>query len=85
MFCQNGDIRLVNGTNRYEGRVEFCYDEVWGTICDGLWSTNDANVACRQLGFADNGMIKQEDSCKDDHDHHQFCHHVNFLTSAANM
>ena len=59
MFCQNGDIRLVNGTSRYEGRVELCYDEIWGTICDGLWSANDANVACRQLGFADNGMIKQ--------------------------
>ena len=56
VVCNNGDLRLMGGTNRYEGRVELCYNETWGTICDGFWSTNDANVACRQLGFSDSGM-----------------------------
>ncbi len=49
--CSTGDIRLVNGTNEREGRVEICVDEVWGTVCDQAWSTFDATVACRQLGF----------------------------------
>ena len=53
--CNNGDLRLMGGSTRYEGRVELCWNETWGTICDGFWSTNDANVACRQLGFLDTG------------------------------
>ena len=35
-----------------EGRVEICIDGVWGTISDDGWSTVEAQIACRQLGFA---------------------------------
>ena len=55
VLCNNGDLRLMGGSNMFEGRVELCWNETWGTICDGFWSTNDANVACRQLGFLDTG------------------------------
>ena len=50
--CTNGDIRLRGGTNRYEGRVEICNNNAWGTVCDDSWSTFDARVVCRQLGFS---------------------------------
>ena len=53
--CTNGDIRLRGSTNSYEGRVEICNNNAWGTVCDDLWGTPDANVACRQLGFASTG------------------------------
>ena len=56
VLCQNGDIRLVNGTTAFEGRVEICWNETWGTICDGFWSGFDAQVACGQLGYSRNGM-----------------------------
>ena len=56
MLCENGDIRLVNGTTAFEGRVEICWNETWGTICDGFWSNFDAQVACRQLGYSISGM-----------------------------
>jgi len=50
--CIEGDIRLASGAQAATGRVEVCYGETWGTICDSSWTQMDANVACRQLGFS---------------------------------
>ena len=52
-------IRIVDGTVPNEGRVEVragCNSE-WGTVCDDLWGTPDAQVACRQLGYGTDGAI----------------------------
>ena len=49
--CTNGQLRLIGGSSETEGRVEICYENQWGTVCDNGWSAEDARVVCRQLGY----------------------------------
>ena len=53
-----GEVRILDGNAVNEGRLEICADKpdddegpVWGTVCDDYWTTRNANVACRQLGY----------------------------------
>ena len=50
--CNEGELRLVGGNDQFEGRLEVCRFESWGTVCDDGWDNNGANVACRQLGYS---------------------------------
>ena len=57
--CTEGDIRLLEGPSRREGRVEVCRNNMWGSVCDDGFGTDDARVICRQLDFSTSGRTYQ--------------------------
>ena len=46
-------LHLVGGSNEKKGDVEILFYGVWGYVCylSSSFHLNNANVACRQLGF----------------------------------
>ena len=55
-------VRLVDGADEHEGRVEILYAGLWGAICGGFFGFDlaAANVICRQLGYPNAMRVAQE-------------------------
>ena len=50
-------MRLQDGTDISNGRVEICLSGIWGSVCNISWETADiASVVCTQLGYGAEGI-----------------------------
>ena len=54
--CTAGDMRLVGGETPNEGRLEVCFVNHWGTVCDDDFDAHEASLVCRELGFPEEGL-----------------------------
>ncbi|KAJ8040995.1 Neurotrypsin [Holothuria leucospilota] len=54
------DIRL-SGPYPHAGKVEVFIFGEWGSVCNDYWDIEDANVACRMLGYSGADEIKRGD------------------------
>ena len=52
-------VRLVNDYEGAinQGRVEVYHDDQWGTVCDDGFTTENAQVVCRELGLPDTDAL----------------------------
>ena len=50
--CTTGVVRLVGSSYTYQGRVEICINNTWGTVCDDKFGSSNARVVCHQLGYS---------------------------------
>ena len=49
----DGTVHLVGGDSILRGRVEYCYQGTWHSVCASGWDDrgNEARVICRSLGY----------------------------------
>lgn len=65
--------RLVDGTSRYNGRLEIFYNKTWNTVCNDRMDKKEAQVICKMLGF--NRQVIYSCSCS-----HLFLYYLHFAT-----
>ena len=57
--CELGEVRLVGGQKKTEGRMDICANGYWATVCDYDYSlglhTVKTELVCKQLGFPSDG------------------------------
>jgi hypothetical protein len=51
--CNEGAVHLVGGDDESRGRVLFCYNGAWYSVCADGWDTtgDEARVVCETLGY----------------------------------
>ena len=71
--CTDGAMRLVDGKTSNEGRLEICFLNHWGTVCDDRFDSVEAALVCRELGFGEEGT-KQKKTKKKEREKQSGCY-----------
>ena len=53
-YCKTGDIRLLDGEEVWEGRLEVCHNGRWGTVGvreNEQWSHFNNDTICGYFGY----------------------------------
>ena len=54
--CVDGELRLVEGETEWEGRLEVCFNQRWGTVGNDGWTEVNSQVMCNAFGYDFTGM-----------------------------
>ena len=54
--CEDGIVRLRDGTDPSNGRIEICQYRTWGAVCSDQWNDTDASIVCGQLDYNPEGL-----------------------------
>ena len=54
--CFDGEMRLEEGQREWEGRLEVCLGQRWGTVGSTGWTNVNSQVVCNALGYDFIGM-----------------------------
>ena len=65
--CTDGDVRLVRNDEitEFEGRVEVCVNNAWGTVSSRNFDALEVQVICRQKGFGGQAGKREKSSSLD--------------------
>ena len=69
-MCEDGTVHLVGGDDVSRGRVEYCYQGTWYSVCASGWGERgeEAEVVCKTLGYSfgmyiATGVMKTQTHC----------------------
>ena len=58
--CTDGTLDIINQVNanvKDNGQLFICLDDTWFPLCSNDFDDDEAQAACRQLGFVDGSKL----------------------------
>ena len=51
--CVDGEVRLIEGEFEWEGSLEVCFGQRWGTVGSDGWTQTNSQIVCNDLGYTE--------------------------------